>query len=312
MASSLRYFPSSLLLLIAAVSLLASPATSQTCKSQTFGTTTFANCADLPALGAFLHYTYDSSAAPYPTLTLAFVAPPASPDGWVAWALNPRGSGMVGSQALVAFRETSGSAVVKTYNITSYLSIAESPISYEVLSKQAEFSGGVMTIFATLRMPATKGDVELNQVWQVGASVRNGVPAAHAFGADNFISTGTLRLESTAAAPPRASTGSTSPPPARSSGNVAPSPARSSENVAPSPARSSGKVAPSPARSSGNVAPPPRRSSGTVPPPPLASSRVNAPPPAPVRESGNDSSMIYGGGFRLYGILVLLGLFFSF
>ncbi|EYU40649.1 hypothetical protein MIMGU_mgv1a023786mg, partial [Erythranthe guttata] len=310
MASSLRYFPSSLLLLIAAVSLLASPATSQTCKSQTFGTTTFANCADLPALGAFLHYTYDSSAAPYPTLTLAFVAPPASPDGWVAWALNPRGSGMVGSQALVAFRETSGSAVVKTYNITSYLSIAESPISYEVLSKQAEFSGGVMTIFATLRMPATKGDVELNQVWQVGASVRNGVPAAHAFGADNFISTGTLRLESTAvAAPPRASTGSTAPPPARSNRNVAPSPARSSENVAPSPARSSGKVAPSPAGSSGNVAPPPTRSSGTVPPPPLASSRVNAPPPAPMRESGNDSScsMIYGGGFRLYGILVLLG-----
>ncbi|KAL7129155.1 hypothetical protein ABFS83_13G044900 [Erythranthe nasuta] len=201
MASSLRFASS--LLLIAAVSLLVSPAISQTCKSQTFGqsNTTFANCVDLPALDVFLHYTYDSSAAPNPTLTLAFVAPPASPDGWVAWALNPRGSGMVGSQALIAFRDASGSVVVKTYNITSYSPIAESPIEYEVLSKRAEFSSGVMTIFATLELSA--GVAELNQVWQVGTSVRNGVPAVHAFGPDNLSSTGTLRLGSMAPPPPR-------------------------------------------------------------------------------------------------------------
>ncbi|EYU40648.1 hypothetical protein ABFS82_14G056900 [Erythranthe guttata] len=246
-----------LLLLIAAVSLLVSPAISQTCKSQTFGqsNTTFANCVDLPTLGAFLHYTYDSSAAPNPTLTLAFVAPPASPDGWVGWALNPTAPVMAGAQALVAFREANGSAVVKTYNITSYNFIAESPILYQVLSRRAEFSGGVMTIFATLELPA--GVVELNQVWQVGSSVRNGVPAVHAFGPENLSSTGTLRFGSTAA------------PPTGSTGNEAPAP---------------------------------------------TGSGVNAPPPPPTRESGNDtggSSMIYGGGFRLYGTLVLLGLFFT-
>ncbi|KAL0460437.1 UNVERIFIED_CONTAM: cytochrome and DOMON domain-containing protein [Sesamum latifolium] len=101
MASSLQL--SSPLLLIAAVALLISPATSQTCKSQTFAqrNTKFANCTDLPSLKAQLHWTYDPSARPNPTISVAFIAPPARPEGWVAWALNPTGSGMLGAQALI-------------------------------------------------------------------------------------------------------------------------------------------------------------------------------------------------------------------
>ncbi|KAI3461818.1 hypothetical protein Pfo_018481 [Paulownia fortunei] len=197
MSSSLQLASS--ILLIAAVALLIPPGSSQTCKSQTFtqSNTRFANCTDLPALKAYLHWTYDPSANPNPTLNIAFIAPPAKPDGWVAWALNPTGSGMLGAQSLIAFRDTNGSVVVKTYNITSYVSIAESRISYEVLSKRAEFSDGVLRIFATLALPA--GDAALNQVWQVGASVRNGVPVRHDLSPENLSSRGTLRLGSKAA-----------------------------------------------------------------------------------------------------------------
>ncbi|PIN20940.1 hypothetical protein CDL12_06364 [Handroanthus impetiginosus] len=205
MAASLQ-FPSSFLLLIAtaAVALQLSPALSLTCTSQTFSqrTTRFANCTDLPKLKAFLHWTYDPEAQPKPTLSVAFIAPPAKPEGWVAWALNPTGSGMLGAQSLIAFRDTNGSVVVNTYSISSYSGIAESKISYNVLNKRAEYSDGVIRIFATLELPAA--EEEVNQVWQVGASVKNGVPVRHDFSPDNLSSKNTLQLvstEGTASAP---------------------------------------------------------------------------------------------------------------
>ncbi|GER57344.1 auxin-responsive family protein [Striga asiatica] len=173
-------FPSYLLLLTTGA-LLIFPATSQTCRSQTFNQTNirFANCTDLPTLRAQLHWTYDPSARPDPTLDVAFVAPPAGPDGWIAWALNPTATGMVGAQALAAFRGgADGSVVVRTYNISSKGPIAESPIVYGVLRRRGEYSGGEMRIFATLALPAAHA-AGLNQVWQVGAAVRNGVPARH-------------------------------------------------------------------------------------------------------------------------------------
>ncbi|KAL0390278.1 UNVERIFIED_CONTAM: cytochrome and DOMON domain-containing protein [Sesamum calycinum] len=224
MASPSSLQLSSSLLLIAAVALLISPATSQTCKSQTFAqrNTKFSNCTDLPSLKAQLHWTYDPSARPSPTISVAFIAPPARPEGWVAWALNPTGSGMLGAQALIAFKDTNGSTVVKTYNISSYGSIAESTISYEVLSKRAEFSDGVMRIFATLALPT--GDEKVNQVWQVGPSVKDGVPVKHDFSQENLNSKGTLQLVSKSveqdkngpAAAPTSSNGSGSPTGAQS------------------------------------------------------------------------------------------------
>ncbi|KAL8496212.1 hypothetical protein ACS0TY_020069 [Phlomoides rotata] len=186
-------------LIVAVVVLLVSPALSLTCTSQTFSQqdTKFANCTDLPTLKAFLHWNYDPAAKPNPTLSIAFIAPPAKPDGWVAWALNPSATGMIGSQSLIAFKDTNGSIVVKTYNISSYGPISESKISYNVLKKSAESSRGVITIFATVALPA--GITELNQVWQVGSTVSNGVPAKHAFAQDNLGSKNTLQLVSNAA-----------------------------------------------------------------------------------------------------------------
>ncbi|KAG8387244.1 hypothetical protein BUALT_Bualt02G0001300 [Buddleja alternifolia] len=191
---------SSYLLLIAAVASLISPALSLTCTSQTFShiNTNFTNCTDLPTLKASLHWTYNPTATPTPTLSIAFAAPPPSLEGWVAWALNPTGSGMIGAQSLIAYKDsTNGSIVVKMYNISSYSPIAESKIAYDVLNKSGEYSGGVMRIFATLALPA--GDGELNQVWQVGSAVKGGVPAKHDFSPENLSSKTTFNLVSRAA-----------------------------------------------------------------------------------------------------------------
>ncbi|XP_041998201.1 auxin-induced in root cultures protein 12-like [Salvia splendens] len=190
-------FTSASLLLLAAVSLLfLPPARPQSCKSQTFSdaNTKFANCADLPTLNAALHWTYDHATRPGPKLSVAFVAPPARPGGWVAWALNPTGSGMVGAQALVAFSGDGGAASVKTYNISSYGPIAESEIAYAVTGRRAEHSGGVIRLFATLELPTGSGGRAINQVWQVGAAVKGGVPVKHEFSAQNLNSMGSLLL----------------------------------------------------------------------------------------------------------------------
>ncbi|KAL2508193.1 Cytochrome [Forsythia ovata] len=194
----MAYFLQFLSLFLIALALLISPACSLTCTSQTFTmkNTRFTNCTDLPVLKAYLHWTYDPTAKPDPTLSIAYIAPPPKPDGWVAWALNPTGAGMVGSQSLVAFRETNGSMVVKTYYISSYGSIEESKILYNVLNKRAEYSDGVMRIFATLAMPGNAADV--NQVWQVGGTVKDGVPENHDFSPENLSSKGTLELASKA------------------------------------------------------------------------------------------------------------------
>ncbi|KAE9463691.1 hypothetical protein C3L33_04390, partial [Rhododendron williamsianum] len=128
------------------------------------------------------------------SLSVAFIAPPAQPAGWISWAVNPTGTGMVGAQALVAFKKSNGSMTVQTYNITSYASIAQSDIAYEVSGASAEYSGGVMRMFATLALPG--GTTSVNQVWQVGPSVTKGVPDKHAFQAANLNAKGVLDLVS--------------------------------------------------------------------------------------------------------------------
>lgn len=171
---------------------LISPSLSQTCSSQKFANNkVYSRCSDLPALKSSLHWTYDASNS---TLSLAFVAPPDKPDGWIAWAINPNSDGMVGAQTLFAFKDSKGQMVVKTYDITSYSSIEESSkLWFDVKETAAEFSGGLMRLFATLVLPE-KGKTTLNHVWQVGPSVTDGFPAKHGFQPANLNSKGTLDL----------------------------------------------------------------------------------------------------------------------
>ncbi|KAL8026889.1 hypothetical protein ABFX02_14G059100 [Erythranthe guttata] len=178
--------------LLTAVSLF-SPSQSATCASQTFTggrDRVYTFCTDLPALDSYLHWSYDQ---PESTLSIAFVAAPTRPEGWISWSINPTGTGMVGAQALAAFRDSRGGMAVKTYNVTGYGPLKESRVWYEVKESSAEYSGGVMRLFATLVLPE-KGLTAVNHVWQVGPSVTGGVPDKHEFKAGNMNAKGILDL----------------------------------------------------------------------------------------------------------------------
>lgn len=99
---------------------------------------------------------------------------------------------MVGSQALIAFKEDSGSMTVKTYNLVSYKLINQTEIAYDVSDMEAEYESGEMRIFATLALP--ENTQALNQVWQVGSRVVDGKPSIHGFQPDNLNSKGKLDL----------------------------------------------------------------------------------------------------------------------
>ncbi|KAK3004668.1 hypothetical protein RJ639_018285 [Escallonia herrerae] len=205
----------SLILSLSLMTILFSRVHSLNCTSQKFTSNKlYANCTDLPSLASYLHWTYHPANS---TLYIAFLAPPAHSDGWIAWAINPTGTGMAGAQSLIAFKDSNGSMTVKTYNISSYTSIVQSKILYDVLDSSAENSGGLMKIFATLALP--KNMAELNQVWQVGSSVTKGMPDKHAFQPANLMAKGKLELTKAqvngtiAPAPSPSATAPTSPAP---------------------------------------------------------------------------------------------------
>ncbi|KAG6526987.1 hypothetical protein ZIOFF_009074 [Zingiber officinale] len=68
---------------------------------------------------------------------------------------------------------------VKTYNITKYEPISEGPIAYETSDLVTEFADGVVRMLRKVKLP--KGTTMVNQVWQMGAKVMDGVPQK-----DNF------------------------------------------------------------------------------------------------------------------------------
>ncbi|KAF8014685.1 hypothetical protein BT93_H0482 [Corymbia citriodora subsp. variegata] len=184
-----------LLRLLPAVLLLLAPAAdSLACTSQKLKNSgVYATCLDLPALAATLHFSYNASNS---SATIAFVAaPPGGQDGWVSWALNPAGATMLGSQALIAFLDA-GAVTVKTYNVSTY-ELKESPIAFETWDRTADFNSadGTMRIYAGIKVPVGNA-ANLNQVWQVGPKVTDGVPQKHAMGTDNMNAKAMLNLVS--------------------------------------------------------------------------------------------------------------------
>ncbi|KAE8713110.1 Cytochrome b561 and DOMON domain-containing protein [Hibiscus syriacus] len=179
------------------LALLIPPAVSLTCSGQKFTKNqVFSTCLDLPSLSSYLHFSYDSSNT---TLSVAFVAAPSKPGGWVAWAINPKATGMAGSQALVAYKNsTSSLAVVRTFDISSYSSIVPKDLSFEIWDKTAESrSDGSLVIFAKIKIPADLASGgKIIQVWQIGPGVgADGMLAKHEFAAANLQSKGTLDLK---------------------------------------------------------------------------------------------------------------------
>ncbi|KAJ4965830.1 hypothetical protein NE237_017679 [Protea cynaroides] len=181
-------FPLPMILVFAVLLLQIHHSHSLTCTSQKFTSDrVYDNCNDLPKLSSYLHWTYDSSNS---SLKIAFLAPPSGKDGWISWSINPKGQQMMGSQALIAYK-VDDKMTVKTFNVSSD-DIAPSKIAYQVSDMEAEYSDGTMKIFATIALPANL--TTINQVWQVGSTVVDGIPAKHATLPDNLKSMGTLDL----------------------------------------------------------------------------------------------------------------------
>lgn len=178
-----------LLLFLSLLLLLTTPTLSVICTSQKFtNNRLYDRCNDLPQLGSYLHWSLNPAKS---TVSIVFIAPPAKPDGWIAWAINPTGTGMAGAQSLIAFKAANGSMVVKTYNISSYESIVEGKLAFDVTDMKAEYSGGSMKIFATVALRVKLGTT-VNHIWQVGPSVMAGFPAKHEFQSANLNAKGTL------------------------------------------------------------------------------------------------------------------------
>ncbi|KAL8261973.1 hypothetical protein R6Q59_026022 [Mikania micrantha] len=148
-------------------------------------------CIDLPQLDSYLHWSLDTAKG---LVSIVFIAPPATPDGWVSWAINPTGEGMVGSQSLIGYRAPNGLMVVDTYNVSSYGPLVKGKLDFGVTDMRSEYEDGVMRIFATFEL-LEKGQTTVNQVWQVGGSVtEKGVPARHDLQPANLGSKGSLDL----------------------------------------------------------------------------------------------------------------------
>ncbi|CDY35927.1 BnaA05g30230D [Brassica napus] len=188
------HFSLLIVLVVACFVSLISPVVSQTCSTQNILTTQktpFQTCLDLPVLDSYLHYTYNATNS---SLSIAFVATPARPSGWVAWAINPTGTGMAGSQAFVALRSGPGVApVVKTYNISSYSTLVEGRLAFDFWDLRAEaLTGNRVVIHTSVKVPA--GEDSVNQVWQIGGNVTNGRIGIHPFTPSNLKSTAVLRF----------------------------------------------------------------------------------------------------------------------
>lgn len=164
----------------------------QTCKSDTFSSNkVYSSCQDLSVLSSFLHWNYDNSTN---QVEIAFRRTGATTSSWIAWAINPSGLTMLGSQALVAYQNSSGAMHAYTSPVTSYgTTLGEGTLSFAVSGLSATFENSEMTIFATLSLDGMSTTV--NQVWQEGP-LSGGVPASHdtSSSADNMKSVSTVNF----------------------------------------------------------------------------------------------------------------------
>ncbi|CAF1857563.1 unnamed protein product [Brassica oleracea var. botrytis] len=147
----------------------------------------FTSCTPLAALGSFLHWNYNGQNS---TVSIAYRHPGTSSSSWIAWGLNPSGARMLGTQALVAFTNSSGQFQAYTSSVDDLnTQLPPGSLSFGVSLVSATLVNGEATIFATLELPANL--VMTNQVWQEGP-VANGVPQIHQRTGDNIRSIGRI------------------------------------------------------------------------------------------------------------------------
>ncbi|KAI9079240.1 hypothetical protein K1719_038845 [Acacia pycnantha] len=150
-------------------------------------TTKFSACNDLPVLDSFLHWTYHSSS------NSIFKKNKASYKSWIARAINPISTGMVGSQAFVAFQKYDGTMAAYTSPITSYgTTLEKGRLSFEVLGVSTSFEDVTMILYASFQLPGNSKLV--NHVWQEGPVSDDDVLRSHTFSGANLKSVGHIDL----------------------------------------------------------------------------------------------------------------------
>ncbi|XP_010541493.1 PREDICTED: cytochrome b561 and DOMON domain-containing protein At4g17280-like [Tarenaya hassleriana] len=188
--------PNPLLILSAVISVTLTPCSAQTCSNYKFQSGhVFESCNDLSVLDSFLHYTYDSSAG---ILKIAYRRTNLSPENWVAWAVNPTSSGMVGSQAIVAYPKNDGSVRAYTSPIGSYsTTLREGGLSFNVSGVSASYKNSEMVVFANLEISKIVGsDGSINTVWQDGPLSSSGnTPLSHPTTGEHVQSMSSLLLK---------------------------------------------------------------------------------------------------------------------
>lgn len=169
----------------------------QNCPPYTFSNNrVYSDCNSLPVLNAFLHWNYREGNN---TVEIAYRHKGVSRSNWVAWALNPSRSGMIGAQSLVAFVGSNGSIRAYTSPITGYsTSLQQGPLSFGVPAISAEFDVDHIIIYATLQLPA--GPTTFNQVWQQG-DVTGDTPLRHPTSGDFTRSVGRINFATGATTP---------------------------------------------------------------------------------------------------------------
>ncbi|GMI69143.1 hypothetical protein like AT5G47530 [Hibiscus trionum] len=171
---------------------LVSISTAEACSNYSFPSNqVFGSCIDLPVLQASLHWNYSQ------LTTKVHIAYRATqiPKGWIAWALNPMGRGMIGSQALVAFRHFNGSMIAYSTSITSYNpSMLPSELGIPVSDISAEYVDKQMIIFGVLGPLGNQ--TSFIHVWQGGSTVLENIPQVHPLSGENVESLGLINFMS--------------------------------------------------------------------------------------------------------------------
>lgn len=164
---------------------------SSSCHNYTFSSNRlFTSCTHLPSLEAHLHWSYTPTLSQ--TVSIAYRAKQV-PKGWIAWAINPTSTGMVGSQALVAFLSPNGSMRAYTTPIASYNpSMLPANITLPISNISSEYVGNEMIIYAAVG-PLQNGTL-VNHVWQAGASVSSNIPQIHSTSLPHLQSMGTINF----------------------------------------------------------------------------------------------------------------------
>nr|ADK92875.1 expressed protein 2 [Hypericum perforatum] len=179
--------------LLTLVSITPTQSQAQTCSPNDLVSRTnqvYTTCNVFPSLNSYFYWSFFPSTN---VTNIAFRKSSASASNWVAWAINPTGKKMAGSQAIVAFRHSNGSVLAYTSPVAGYgTKLEEGSLSFGVTDVTAEFSGGEMVVFATLSL--TGGLLSTNHLWQEGP-VTGDVPQAHSFGAANLGAVGTIDFQ---------------------------------------------------------------------------------------------------------------------